>query len=112
MGPTVLDLVARTIGWVERRSAGGRGRPPVPTAAMVRALVAFTRGGRRWEVLLATPGRARGSTLRRRLMAWSRQAVLARVHLVLLRMARSAAAARAWTLWWTVYRSGPSAGAS
>ena len=93
---TALDLVAQTIDWIEQRPLGQRGRPPVPTADVLHTLEAFARSGLQW--LSAAPGRASGSTLRRRLANWAIHAVLPRVHLVLLGMARSGpeAAAQAW----------------
>src|SRR5947209_174198 len=94
----VLDLVAQTIDWLEKPQRGGRGRPRTPTVDVLRTLESFIRGGPQWDDLTAAPGRACGSTLRRRLAQWSVQAVLARAHRVLVRMARSGpdAAARAW----------------
>jgi hypothetical protein len=49
----------------------------------------FLREGVQWRELPASDGRVSGSTLRRRLREWRDTAVLARVHGVLLRMARS-----------------------
>jgi len=98
MTQTALDLIAQTIDWIEQRPLGQRGRPPVPTADVLRTLEAFARSGMQWDDLSAAPGRASGSTLRRRLADWASDAVLPRVHLVLLRMVRSGpeAAAQAW----------------
>jgi transposase len=55
----------------------------------VTTLQFFLREGVQWCALVADTGRASGSTLRRRLRDWRDQAVLPRVHAVLLRMARS-----------------------
>jgi len=98
MVQTALDLVAQTIDWIEQRRRDGRGRPPIPTPDVLRTLEVFARGGMPWDDLSAAPGRASGSTLRRRLADWASDAVLPRVHLVLLRIARSGpeAAAQAW----------------
>ncbi|WP_207481858.1 hypothetical protein [Arenibaculum pallidiluteum] len=114
MRPTTLDLVPQTIDWAERRSTSGRARSPVPTLDALRTLDAFALEGPRSDVLIAAPGQASGSTLRRRLVAWSAQTVLARVHRVLLCMVRSGPdpRPRIWEWWWTAPQSGPSAEAS
>ena len=70
-------------------------------ADVVRTLQFFLREGIQWRELLAGDGRASGSTLRRRLREWrdsSISSILRRVHIVLLRMARSDSetAAREW----------------
>ena len=100
MSPTTLDLIARTIDWIEGHPSGGRGRPRCPTSDVIRTLEAFAGAGLCWRRLLATAERASGSTLRRRLLHWAAQAVLPRVHRVLLRMVRSGpdAAAQAWNI--------------
>jgi hypothetical protein len=100
MSPTTLDLIARTIDWIEGHPSGGRGRPRCPTSDVIRTLEAFAGAGLCWRRLLATAERASGSTLRRRLLHWAAQAVLPRVHRVLLRMVRSGpeAAAQAWSI--------------
>jgi hypothetical protein len=100
MSPTTLDLIARTVDWIEGHPSGGRGRPRCPTSDVIRTLEVFAGAGLCWRRLLATAERASGSTLRRRLLHWAAQAVLARVHRVLLRMVRSGpeAVAQAWSI--------------
>lgn len=99
MGPTAVDLVAGVIDQIER-AVTGTGRPPAPTVTVLETLRFFLREGVQWRELRASPVRASGSTLRRRLMEWSTTALLRRVHAVLIRMARSGleAAAEAWTI--------------
>jgi transposase len=88
MGSRAAELVAGLIDRIEDRPCG-TGRPPLPTIRVVEALKFFVREGVPWRELRATAGRACGSTLRRRLDAWSTTAVLRRVHVVLVRMVRS-----------------------
>jgi transposase len=85
---TAKDLVA---GIIERLEGDRteRGRPRLPAIQVVATLQFFLREGVQWCELLADPGRASGATLRRRLYEWRDEAVLPRVHAVLLRMARS-----------------------
>jgi transposase len=85
---TVSSLVAGVIERLEGDPAK-RGRPRLPVADVVETLRFFLREGVQWRELPARDGRASGSTLRRRLRDWRDTAVLARVHAVLLRMARS-----------------------
>ena len=85
---TVNSLVAEIIERLEG-SWAERGRPRLPVAKVVETLRFFLREGVQWRELPARDGRASGSTLRRRLREWRDTAVLARVHAVLLRMARS-----------------------
>ena len=85
---TVSSLVAEIIERLEGDPAE-RGRPRLPVADVVGTLRFFLREGVQWRELPAGDGRASGSTLRRRLREWRDTAVLARVHAVLLRMARS-----------------------
>ncbi len=88
MKVTVSSLVAGIIERLEVEPAE-RGRPRLPAASVVETLRFFLREGVQWRELLARDGQASGSTLRRRLGEWRDTAVLARVHAVLLRMARS-----------------------
>jgi len=99
MGPTAVELVAGVIDQIERVTAG-TGRPPIPTCMVLETLQFFLREGVQWRELRASPHRACGSTLRRRLMNWSTTAVLRRVHAMLIRMVRSGpeAAAEAWNI--------------
>src|SRR3954464_3991559 len=85
---TASSLVAEIIERLEGEPAE-RGRPRLPVAEVVGTLRFFLREGVQWRELPASDGRASGSTLRRRLREWRDTAVLARVHAVLLRMARS-----------------------
>lgn len=93
-GPAV-QLVASIIDSIERRPPT-TGRPPLPTVRVVETLRYFLREGVQWRELRATVGRACGSTLRRRLDAWSATALLRQVHLVLIRMVRAGPEAMAW----------------
>ena len=79
MGPKAATWVAGIIDRIEDRPLG-TGRPPTPTIKVVETLRFFVREGVQWRELRATTGRASGSTLRRRLDAWSATAVLRRVH--------------------------------
>ena len=101
MGPTTCGLVAGLIDWIEG-PRGDRGRPRCPSEEVVETLRFFLREGVRWRELRAAGDRhgdrVCGATLRRRLSDWSAQALLRRVHAVLVRMVRSGpqAAAAAW----------------
>ncbi len=95
MGPKAAELVAGIIDRIEGRPPRP-GRPPVPTAEVVETLRFFLREGVQWRELRAAPGRASGSTLRRRLDGWHATAPLRRVHAVLVRMARSGPDIGAW----------------
>jgi transposase len=85
---TAINLVAGIIEQLEKEP-GQRGRPRLPAPEVVGTLQFFLREGVQWRELPASPGRASGSTLRRRLREWRDVALLPRVHAVLLRMARS-----------------------
>src|SRR4051794_21957580 len=97
MGATACGLVAGLIDWIEGRHSD-QGRPRCPTEAVVETLRFFLREGVQWRELRATGDRVCGATLRRRLMEWSAEALLHRVHAALIRMVRSGpeAAAAAW----------------
>jgi transposase len=88
MGLSAVALVARVIDRIENRPFGP-GRPPEPTIKVVETLRFFVREGVQWRELRATAACACGSTLRRRLDAWSATAVLRRVHVALVRMVRA-----------------------
>jgi transposase len=94
---TAIDLVAGIIEQLEKEP-GQRGRPRLPANEVVGTLQFFLREGVQWRELPASPGRASGSTLRRRLREWRDVALLPRVHAVLLRMARSGPKAAAEAL--------------
>ena len=95
MASRATELVAEIINRIEDRSLG-TGRPPMPTIKVVETLRFFVREGVQWRELRATAGRASGSTLRRRLDAWSATAVLRRVHVALVRMVRAGPEAAPW----------------
>jgi len=95
MASRAAELVAEIIDGIEGRSCG-TGRPPLPTIKVVETLRFFVREGVQWRELRATAGRACGSTLRRRLDAWSATALLRRVHVVLIRMVRAGPEATPW----------------
>jgi transposase len=95
MGPKAAALVAGIIDRLEGRRLG-TGRPPMPTIKVVEALRFFVREGVQWRELRATAGRARGSTLRRRLDEWGATALLRRVHLALIRMVRAGSEIASW----------------
>src|SRR3712207_26910 len=95
MGPRAAALVAGIVDRVEDWPLG-TGRPPVPTIKAVETLRYFVREGGQWRELRAAAGRACGSTLRRRLDAWSATAVLRQVHVVLVRMVRAGPEVTSW----------------
>jgi transposase len=95
MAAKAAGLVAGIIDRLEDRPLG-TGRPPMPTIKVVEALRFFVREGVPWRELRATAGRACGSTLRRRLDAWSATALLRRVHVALVRMVRAGPEAAPW----------------
>lgn len=72
----------------------------MPTNTVLETLRFFLREGVQWRELRASPERASGSTLRRRLTEWGTTALLRRVHAVLIRMVRSGpeAATAAWSI--------------
>ena len=94
-----MDLVAGVIDQIER-AIPTKGRPPMQTCTVLKTLQFFLREGVQWRELRASPDRASGSTLRRRLTEWGTTALLRRVHAVLIRMVRSApeAATQAWDI--------------
>lgn len=95
MGPRAVELVAEIIDRIEDRQPG-IGRPPMPTIKVVEALRFFVREGVQWRELQATPKRACGSTLRRRLEVWSATALLRQVHAALIQMVRAGPEATFW----------------
>ena len=84
----ILDLVATVIECCEEQGAPGPGHPPSDTVRVLATLRRFLREGTPWRSLTASGGEASGSTLRRRLEAWARGGVLARVHALLVAMLR------------------------
>jgi len=95
MASRAARLVAEIIDRVEGRPYG-TGRPPLPTVKVVETLRFFAREGVQWRELRAAAGRACGSTLRRRLDAWSATALLRRVHVALIRMVRAGSGVAPW----------------
>src|SRR3954453_16215302 len=80
----ILDLVATVIERCEGPGEPGPGHPPAETARVLatprRCLPEGTPGGGPG----ATPARASGSTLRRRLAGWAEVNLLQRVHALLV----------------------------
>src|SRR3954462_9743476 len=95
MTPKAAELVAGIIDRLEGRPYRA-GRPPLPTIEVVETLRFLVREGVQWRERRATAGRARGSTLRRRLDEWSGTALQRRVHVALIRMVRAGPGVAAW----------------
>jgi len=72
----------------ERTRGRGRGHPPADTVRVLATLRQFLREGTPWRSLKATPEKASGSTLRRRLQDWAAEGLLPQVHAVLVAMLR------------------------
>jgi transposase len=86
MASGAAELVAAVI---DRRRPAMRDRAAGPTDhQVVEALRFFVREGVSWRELLATAGRARGSTPRRRPDGWGATAVLRRVRVARSRTVR------------------------
>src|SRR5690349_17937322 len=96
MTSRAVALVAEIIDRTEGRRPYGTGRPPLPTVEVVETLRFFVHEGVSWRELRATAGRACGSTLRRRLDAWSATALLRRVHVALIRLVRAGPEVAVW----------------
>ena len=62
---SILELVARVVGWFEPERDGGPGHPPAETVRVLATLRRFLREGTPWRSLRATAAQASGSTLRR-----------------------------------------------
>src|SRR3954452_24613118 len=88
MGATACGVVAELSDWIEGPLSDHR-RPRCPTQAVVETLRLFLRKGVQWRELRATGNRVCGATLRERLIELSAEALLRRVHAVLIRMVRS-----------------------
>ena len=82
-----LDLIATVIERLEGPRGPGPGHPPAETVRVLATLRRFLREGTPWRSLVASPGRASGSTLRRRL-DWAQVNLLQRVHALLVAMLR------------------------
>jgi transposase len=83
-----LDLIATVIERCEGSSEPGPGHPPAETVRVLATLRRFLREGTPWRSLVASPGQASGSTLRRRLAGWAQVNLLQRVHALLVAMLR------------------------
>ena len=88
MDVRILGLIATVIERCEGSSEPGPGHPPAETVRVLATLRRFLREGTPWRSLRATPAQASGSTLRRRLAAWTAINLLQRVHAVLVAMLR------------------------
>ena len=84
----LLDPIATVIECCEGRRMPKPGHPPAETVRVVATLRRFLREGTPWRSLMAGAGEASGSTLRRRLGAWTRDGVLSRVRAMLVAMLR------------------------
>jgi hypothetical protein len=75
MDRRTLDRIATVMDAClgERRSGQGRGHPPADTVRVLATLRQFLREGTPWRGLKATPEKASGSTLRRRLQDWGQR---------------------------------------
>ena len=81
-------LIVTVIAHREGPSERGPGHPPAGTGRVPATPRRFLREGTPWRGLRATPARAGGSTLRRRLAARAAINLLQRVHAVLVAMLR------------------------
>lgn len=88
MNKSILELIARVIGWFEPLPDFGPGYPPAETVRVLATLRRFLREGTPWRSLRATEGMASGSTLRRRLADWAQRGVLRHAHSMLVGMLR------------------------
>src|SRR4051795_5441022 len=84
----ILDLIATVIERCEGPGEPGPGHPPAETVRVLATLRRFLREGTPWRSLVASPGQASGSTLRRRLAGWGQINLLQRVHALLVAMLR------------------------
>ena len=84
----ILDLIATVIERCEGPGEPGPGHPPAETVRVLATLRRFLREGTPWRSLVASPGQASGSTLRRRLAGWAQVNLLQRVHALLVAMLR------------------------
>jgi transposase len=84
----LLDLIAQLIVACEPPRNGGPGHPRSATVRVLATLRRFLREGSPWRSLRATAQQVSGSTLRRVLADWAENAVLAKVHALLVAMLR------------------------
>jgi hypothetical protein len=82
----LLDLIADLIVACEPPPKGGPGHPRSEIVRVVATLRRFLREGLPWRSLRATVEQASGSTLRRFLAYRAENAVLAKVHALLVAM--------------------------
>ena len=88
MDVRLLDLIAQLLVACEPPRNGGPGHPRGATVRVLATLRRFLREGSPWRSLRATAGQVSGSTLRRFLADWAENAVLAKVHALLVAMRR------------------------
>ena len=81
-------MIATVIERLEGPRGLGPGHPPAETVRVLATLRRFLREGTPWRSLVASPGQASGSTLRRRLREWARTSLLQRAHALLVGMVR------------------------
>src|SRR3954465_3690910 len=83
----ILDLIATGIERCEGPGEPGPGHPPAETVRGLATLPRFLGEGTPWRSLVASPGQASGSTLRRRLAGWAQVNLLQRGAALLVAMA-------------------------
>jgi hypothetical protein len=89
MDRRLLDLIATVMDACAGPSGRRRGHPRAGTIRVLATLRRFLREAPPWRGLRATPERASGSTLRRRLEEWARaDNLLQQVHAVLVALLR------------------------
>src|SRR4051794_21090559 len=84
----LLDLIAELIVACEPPPTRGPGHPRRALVRVIATLRRFLREGLPWRSLRATIEQVSGSTLRRFLAYWAENAVLAKVHALLVAMLR------------------------
>ena len=84
----LLDLIAELIVACEPPPKRGPGHPRSEIVRVVATLRRFLREGLPWRSLRATVEQVSGATLRRFLAYWAENAVLAKVHALLVAMLR------------------------
>ena len=84
----LLDLIADLIVVCEPAPKGGPGHPRSEVVRVIATLRRFLREGLPWRSLRASVEPVSGSTLRRFLAYWAENAVLAKVHALLVAMLR------------------------
>src|SRR3954468_11718716 len=80
--------MARVFAMCEVGPGGGRGRPLADLVRVLATFRRFLREGTPWRSLRASETQASGATLRRRLAAWARTDLLAKVHALLVGLLR------------------------